>query len=333
MQVGPACYAPAPARVVSGQAMWFPLQNDLVVAKQPESYVSQADVPVPNFDTENGRRLFTMDPIKQATWMVVDVRPVGTLYFTAGYAPSVGDVSAGWKWTPARARIQWIEAGGIMQSVDVDIGAGVSFAVPPTNQVWVDLLVANENRESLDRVAIPETGFERAQWEGIRYGTSVSCKVTCVASPAITRACLTRFFWLGPTREPDGLAKTQDLTIPNGTRSVEFFTGQQGSAGPVSDPVLEPRDIIFRWESLPINPTTLASGASTQPVFPVPLTDLTIDLFPSGRFALEGLNTVDDTKFRTGEVAYPGAVYNLLRAQLANTEKRGFITAKFNLDI
>ena len=160
----------------------------------------------------------------------------------------------------------------------------------------------------------------------------MSCKVTCVASPAITRACLTRFFWLGPTSEPEGLAKTQNLRIPNGTRSVEIFTGQQGTAGPVSDPVIEPEDLLLRWENLPVNQADSSTGATTQPVLPIPIFDAAIDLFPSARFTLEGFDKTV-TKFRTGEVAYPGGVFNLLRAQLADTQKRGFITAKFNLDI
>jgi hypothetical protein len=214
-----------------------------------------------------------------------------------------------------------------LQSIDVDIGAGVNFAVPPTNQVWVDLLVPNPDPASIDLVHIPPT-IPRDALRSVEYITTVSCKVTCVSSPAANRACLTRLLYLGPDAlGPNGSVgvRSQDVLVPRGTKYVEVFVGQSGTGGPGTDPVVTPPELLLRWE------TVLFRPPPASPVnFPVPLPDLFLDVFPSARFQLRGESAA--AQWQTGRVVYPG-LYNAIRARLENFEKRAILTFKFTLDV
>ena len=326
MQIGPSCYQPAPARQISVEGLWFPYQNNLLIARQQEVYAGSPEdlVETEYGDTATGRRLFTMPPMDQSSWIELDIRPVGTIFNNPVEwgEPTVPNVSTGVKWTPARARITWTEQGGSMQSIDVDIGAGTNFAVPPTNQVWVDLLVPDP--DGLEQVIIPPTiPFENLSQ--VKYFTTVSCKATCVSSPGANRACLTRLLYLGNDALPFGV-RSQVTTVPRGTKSVEVFVGQSGAGGPGSDDSISPDALLLRWE--PIS----ALGRPPSNTFPSALPDLFLDVFPSARFQLRGTSS-DRPQWQTGRVVYPGSLYDAIRSRLRIEQDKIILTFKFTLDV
>jgi hypothetical protein len=336
MQIGPSCYQPAPARSISVSGLWYPYQNDLIVATQQEVYSSgsQPDEPVRSEygDTSTGRRLFTMPPLDASHWMEVDLRPQGTIFNNEGQfgPPTAQNVSTGVKWTPARARITWTEQGGVENFVDVDIGAGTNFVVPPTNQVWVDLLVPNP--DTLESVPVPPT-IPPEILRNIEYITTVSCKVTCVKSPGANRACLTRLIYLGTDAlRLDGNSsalfptRNQAIVAPRGTKAVALTVGQSGGGGPGGDAIPSTGDLLYRWEAL------AALGRFPSPTFNSDgLPDLALDIFPSARFEARGTSAPGLVWQVTS--LYPGALYSNLRVQLRNGEKRFIVTAKFTLDL
>jgi len=329
MQIGPSCYQPAPGREISVRGLWYPYQNDLIVARQQEVFAGNPEDVVVSEEGSiaSGRRLFTMPPMDSSSWMEIDIRPQGTIFNNeVQFGPAtVANVSTGVKWTPARARITWTEQGGAQQSVDVDIGAGTNFVVPPTNQVWVDLLVPNP--ATLENVVVPST-IPPDVLARVEYITTVSCKVTCVSSPGGNRACLTRLIYLGPDGlRPSGAAPTrsQYVLAPRGTKTVDVFIGQSGPGGPGGDPVPLIGDILLRWETL------AALGRINQPSGASPLPDLFLDVFPSARFQQRGDSSVP--QWQTGPVAYPGSAYSNIRAHLQDFSKTFILTFKFTLDI
>lgn len=238
MQIGPACYSIAPASKVSVQGRFQPFQNNLVVARQENNNPpAQFEEVVSNPGT--GRRLFTMEPLKEATYMVLDIRPTGTVVYNTANQETVtiSDIAgSGSRWTPAKARITWQEAGGATQTVDVDINSGIFFSVPPTNQVDVDLLVPDEDglTEALNSGALPAPAFwipaRNPGVEGLRFGTSVTCKATCVSSPSGKRACITRRVFLNDDSVNQSNVGTypveeQIVRVPRGALSVQGRAG------------------------------------------------------------------------------------------------------------
>jgi len=330
MQIGPSCYQPAPGREISVRGLWYPYQNDLIVARQQEVFAGNPDEFVESEDgpTSSGRRLFTMPPLDESSWMEVDIRPQGTIFNNEVEfgPPTSANVSTGVKWTPARARITWTEQGGAQQSVDVDIGAGTNFVVPPTNQVWVDLLVPNP--DTLENVPVPST-IPPDVLAMVEYITTVSCKVTCVSSPGGNRACLTRLIYLGQDAlRPSGPSPTraQFVMAPRGCKEVSVFIGQSGPGGPAGDPTPSIGDILFRWETL------AALGRINQPSGASALPDLFLDVFPSARFQQSGDSAAP--QWTTGPIAYPGSLYSNIRALLRDSDADRFIlTFKFTLDL
>lgn len=269
MQIGPACYTVAPAQTISVDGRFFPYANNWILAQQ-----QNANPPAfaETIITElQGKPMFRMEPLSSASFMIVDIRPWATQWTgSTGAIITVDDVAGqSVRWTPAKARVTWYEAGGVVQTVDVDINAGISFTVPPTNRVDVDLL----RPDVRDLASIPVPAFWK-EFEA-RFATTVRCKVTCTSSPTINEACITRRVFVNNfdplvgdlvanqlVRIPRGAkvlnARLSRVPGPGGTGTAPYVTGNirisffntllslGGPAGLESFPITFPVD-VFRY--------------------------------------------------------------------------------------
>lgn len=196
---------------------FFPLQNDLDVARQAQSTSNPDQVPTTTSGNEtSGRRLFTMDSMSEAQYMTLDIRPIGQIVRLAeDPAPTIAEVNGTFQgFTFAKARVTWQEEGSATRSIDVDIGSGLVFTVPPTFQVSADLLIpSSRNLDFLNGPGKPESFPEFGQ---LLFYTTVACKVTCVSSPSSNGPCLTRQVYLSNANgEPN---RQYIATPPYGTR-------------------------------------------------------------------------------------------------------------------
>jgi hypothetical protein len=309
MQVGPACNPVAPAREISVVGSYFPLQNDLDVALQADNNSSSETVPTtvtPATGQSAGRRLFTMDPLNDVNWMVFDIRPVGTIIRpSSDPAPTIAEVNGtAQAFTFAKARITWQVPGSGTRQVDVDINAGLSFTVPPCNQASADLLIPSaKNLGFLNFDGKPESfpTFGTAL-----FYTTVSCKVTCVASPARNNACLTRSVYLSQE------VQRQRILIPRGARRLQITRATiTGIDGPLPNVIA----------TLDVEP--FQTGGAFPASFPV--TPAVLAVTPSARVPV-----VTDT---TGSfVQIPGG-YNAVTVNRGPNEPDLIVTATFCLDI
>lgn len=257
MQLGPACYSVGGSRSLSVSGRFNPWQNNLVMARQQAVLDAQPDRRVQT-DMEGGRRLFTMEPLAQTYWMNVDVFPEGSLLFLAGDpVPTESQIAGGVKYTVAQLRVTWTEAPSRQRTLDVDIGAGVSLTFPPTNQLSMDLLVPNpefqQTRPDQDNKTSVRPPFDSTAFN---FASTITAKATCVYSPGVTRARLTRRIYLdgitGGTRD------AREIELPRGARTVLI----EGAPGVASAPLV-PGDIVA-WMTTafvpPVGPPVPAPG-------------------------------------------------------------------------
>ena len=93
--IAPSCYDPAPARQIIIEGRFNPWQNDgVVVAQRFENTPAIIELPTSVPGQFSGRRLYSMDPLAQATWMQVDVRAIATrLYRSSDPMPTVDQIN------------------------------------------------------------------------------------------------------------------------------------------------------------------------------------------------------------------------------------------------
>lgn len=305
MLVGPACYSPAPARQISVNGILNPFQNRKIIARQAKRNTPQSSATIFDPDDSTGDRLYTMDPLTDQTYLVLDIRPVGTVLFSDGEPiPPTNTVNGGFRYTFATARVTWIEAGGAVQCVDVDIGAGTVFTVPPTNIVDVDLLIPDP--QGIDQIPVPE-GFDRDQ----RFATTVSCKATCVRSPTPTQPTTQSCVYV--QGDEDFGAVGQQIPIPRGADSVQIFSAPAVGHGL---PVDEPENTIA---SFGVEPVPLAPGAAIPPPF---------DTWPTQQVGFS-----EDAQTRQTQRVQIPHDFNVLRIRtgVAASDNRRNVCAVFNI--
>ncbi len=291
----PACYSPSPARRVSVDAIYEPYQWRSIVAVQ-QGVDDPQTVPVRTalgLLAVGGWRLFTMDPISTATWMQIDVRPLATLVYSGSERPeppSEGEIAGGRQgYTPARARVGWYEAGSVLHSIDLDIGAGLNIALPPTHQVEMDLLVPNP--EGTDAIPVPD---DYAPIRGtLRFGTTVRAKATCIAAPATGRgreATISQLVYVDGT---PALLAGQQIPVPRGARYLQGYVG--AAAGNTVAPTVSDTLIRFvqEWGATPPGQIP-GPPVSLMPDIPVALASPTLSYrvpvpagYPSVRVSVE----------------------------------------------
>lgn len=283
--VAPACYSPAPAREISVVGSFFPLQNDLDVARQAQSTSNPDQVPTTvQGDDTTGRRLFTMDTMSESTYMLMDIRPIGQLVRLADDpAPTIAEVNGSFQgYTFAKARITWQEEGSATRSIDIDIGSGICFSVPPTFQVSADLLIpSSRNLDFLNGLGKPDNYPEFGQ---VLFYTTVACKATCVMSPSRTIPCLTRQVFL----QEDNIGRQYMLTPPYATHVTNSAnsTAVYGNDTP---------DVVFNYATLgrpnggALPPSGVSPFGLTENLpFPAPRAPFNPDTYVSGPGRIPG---------------------------------------------
>ncbi len=298
MQIGPGCFTVAPARAIAVTGPAFPWKREYVTKKQ-ELDVSPSIVSTARSDEFVGRRLFTMEPINSSSWFQLDIVPLGTIFFEDGDPIPTEDQIASAasvlkNWTPAKARITYYLAGGSIRQCDVDIGAGVSVAVPPTNKVDVDILVwSDAGPTPAEMVAADFAPDTAAALVNTRFATKVSCKATCVQyADAIPRIKCSQLVYLDST---PGVASGvgAQINIPPAATSVQLHVSNLLGVPIVPDQVRAQ----FRAEDATVPQNIL------PPMTPVlvgwPAED--IEIVP---------NTVGG---ESANVPIPGAFYNVVR--------------------
>lgn len=267
MQIGPSCYNVAPQRTITVTGPFLPWQRRFVVAKQ-EQVNSPGIAQLVISGQEVGERLFTMEPLKELTFLELDIKPVGTVLYNAEEpVPTVNTVQGApfplRDWTPVKARATWYLPGGqVTRSFDFDIGNGVVITTPPTNKVDIDILVPSE--EGLDLIPIPDD-FVPLRTAGTRFATQVQCKATCVRSPAISRPRFTQLVYL-PGDVPAGSVGASVNLMPYASR-VRVLAGEiaNSSALVIGDIVAEfSVDVVERVQGAALNPIS-----ALMPVFPI----------------------------------------------------------------
>ena len=279
----PACYSPAPAREISVVGSYYPLQNDLDVARQAQSTSNPDQVPTTTTGNETtGRRLFTMDVMNEASYMLVDIRPIGQIVRPAEQAaPTIAEVNGTFQgYTFAKARVTWQEEGSGTRSMDVDIGSGICFSTPPSFQVSADLLIPSDrNREFLDGLGSPAN---YPDFDQLRFYTTVACKVTCVSSPSNTRPCLTRQVFL----QQDNTGR-QYIAAPPYARDVRL------TANSTAVLTNDTPDVVFNYITLAtatggaVSPSGLYAAGDSPP-FPAPRAPFNPDDHTSGSGRIPG---------------------------------------------
>jgi len=280
--VSPSCYSPAPAREISVVGTFFPLQNDLVVARQAESTSNPDQVPTTaQGEDTTGRRLFSMDPMSEATYMLVDIRPIGQLVRQPEQGPpTIAEVNGSFQgFTFAKARITWQEEGSATRSIDIDIGSGICFSLPPSFMVAADLLIPSDrNLEFLDGIGKPAN---YPSFGDLLFYTTVGCKVTCVSSPSGVRPCLTRQVYLASDGAPrqfiavppygDNVRLTANVASnfrddPSGVVfNYSILTQTNGGAIPASGPAFLLDAPPFPTPRAPFDPVNATSGVGRIP--------------------------------------------------------------------
>lgn len=273
MKVGPACYQIAPSRSISVTGPLFPWQNCFQIAKQ-----QQVNAPgiaqVVRSDVETGERLFTMEPLPEVTWMELDIRPAGTVFFDEGDEVTVDDIASANPilnfWAPIKVRVSYQALGSEIRHFDCDVGVGSTIPVPPTNRVDVDLLVPCE--DGIDEIIASGAAppVPAAQLRNRRFATTVSCKATVVHSPnPVARPKYTNLYYLDPGQDAGSVgaqAKLQEYT-----GRVQIIAGRWPPAGLPLTP--GDTEAFYRVE-----PVELPQGVSPEPpplpfgIFPIPFT-------------------------------------------------------------
>lgn len=286
MQIGPGCFTVAPARAIAVTGPAFPWKRDYVTKKQELVLSPGINNPVRS-DQIVGQRLFTMEPLNASSWFQLDIVPLGTIFYQDGDPVPTEDDIAGApsvlkRWTPAKVRITYYLAGGAIRQCDIDVGSGVSVAVPPTNKVDVDVLVWSDAgptpQELVDSFFAPAAAGALVN---TRFATKISCKATCVTyADAVPRIQCSQLVYLDSTPGPPSGIGAQ-VIIPSAATNVQLkVTNLLGVA-------VVPGQIraVFRTED-----TTVPQNVA-PPVSPVnvgwPETAIDLILVESGAFSLE----------------------------------------------
>lgn len=311
MQIGPGCYEVCPAREISVNGPLFPWQNEYEVAKQEEVNSPATAQPVrsgPNV----GRRLFTMDPMRELSWWEVDIRPKATVVFgNIGPGPvtpvTVDDVASANPilkgWTPVKVKVTYQETSGEVRSFIADVGTGVTISVPPTNKIDVDILVPREDgiQEIIDSGSAPPVQAEILRQ--LFFATTVSCKATCVTSPGLSRPRLTNLYFL----DGSSVAGTAGFQ----TKLQAYASRVQIYAAPFAGgPALAAGDIIARFLREFVQ--------TTQGVAPI---DPLAGLFPF--FDIPILTTVPLALSEHMDI--PRSLANVVRVRTANAAVRASV--------
>lgn len=212
--IGPACHTCGPARETSISGIFNPWQIDFVPAMQS----SPGGTPLTNSSEASefqGYQAFAMDPLRSMYRMQLDIRPMASILYPAGAAaPSASQIAGGVRYCPTRMRIKWNERGGAVQEIDVSIGAGISFGVPPTNYVQAFWLIPNPRTNN--DVIVP-TNFDR---NATKFATTASAIAVVADSPSPTRATLTQMVFVTTDQGVVG----HQVLLPRGARSLQIFS-------------------------------------------------------------------------------------------------------------
>jgi hypothetical protein len=252
-----------------------------------------------------GRRLFTMEPIKNSSRFEIDIQPLGTTLYGDNTlipedTPTLDTVVSGPRvlktWTPAKALVTYYLASGQTRSVRFDIGNGVTVGIPPTNKVDVDLLVWDD--ENIDEIPAPESSSVLR--EKVRFATTVSCKATCVPySSSFPKARFTQVVFL-----PGGSADNA-VQIPLEPQADAVQILASAVVGSASDLVIG--DILALYQT---NFTDLPQGVA-----------------PDALSAAMPTSVIDfDTAHVSRRVAVPHSHANVVRLAITDPEKASNVT-------
>lgn len=267
MQIGPACYSVGGSRQVSVLGSFCPWQNDLEQQAQQGSLDPQPDREIRSV-VDGGYRLFTMESLSQTSWMEVCVYPAGSVLFPTGSAPPTeGQAAQGVKYTPAQLRVTWTEPPSRQVIRLLDIGAGIQFAVPPTNQVALDLLVPRSGFSALrpDGKRNVRGGFDPAEF---RFATTVVAKATCVTSPGRNRVTFTQRIYLDSVTNVS--LDSRLIRLPPGTRRVVVEAAPGSTSAPFIAGALT-ATLLQTFTPEPAPPVPVVGGPETSLEFTSPL--------------------------------------------------------------
>lgn len=298
--IGAACYACAPARATSVNGIYNPYQNDFIVVKQarplgtPETNTSLASV-------FQGYRALVTEPTSQIWRRQLDIRPAGTILYASGLPdPNENEIVAGVKYCPTRVRVEWNEPP-FTHTVDITVGPGITFTLPPSGQVYVDWLVPNP---ATNDVPIHPANFDP---NATRFAAALICKASIVSSSAPVRPTVTQTVFVTGV---DAAQSGHQLFVPRGARTLQVFSSEAN--GNVAVPAATDTVVTFTQEYIP-----LAYNVAVPPPF---------DTFPT-----EQLPFVDP--FTTGRVVVPPG-YSAVRVNAGNNpDIRRNVTLVWELDI
>ena len=301
MQIGPGCFTVAPARAIAVTGPAFPWKRQYVTKKQ-ELDLSPGIVSSSRSDEFVGRRLFTMEPINQSSWFQLDIAPLGTIFFQDGDPiPTEDEIASApsvlKNWTPVKARITYYLAGGTVRQCDIDIGSGVSVAVPPTTKVDIDLLVWSDQGPTPEELVADSFAPGTASaLVNTRFATKVSAKATCVTyADGIPKLQCSQLVYL----DSDNLAASgigAQVPIPPGATSVQLHVSNlAGIAVPIVPGQIRAQ---FRTEDTTVPQNSLPPASPTNAGWPAE----NIDIVPTVSGDAE-----------SAEVPIPGSFANVIR--------------------
>lgn len=212
--IGAACYACAPARATWVSGIYNPYQNDFIVVQQARPF----GTPTTNTSAASpftGWRALTTDPSQMLWRRQLDIRPAGTILYPAGQPdPDESHIARGFKYCPTRVRLEWSEPPHT-HTVEISVGPGITFTLPPTGQVYVDWLIPDPAGN--DAVERPDNFDPNAT----RFASGLICKAAIVPSPAAVRPLLTQTVFVTGL---DAGGSGHQLFVPKGARSLQVFS-------------------------------------------------------------------------------------------------------------
>lgn len=171
-------------------------------------------------------------PSRGVVWWNVNVWAKEKITRIGDELPSESSVAGdGVQVSALKVRVSWPEYPSRLRQIVMDVGAGFTISVGPTTQVWVDLLVPDEEKF---------TGIIPLGLEGLRTSTYVVASCWAVQAP-IGRPSgrATQAVYINDLSQP-----TQVVKLADGARFIQVFADTLGG-GVIFPPGFRIRDNIL----------------------------------------------------------------------------------------